>query len=126
MQARLFLESIFAPYIDGICKVWSVSPEEGLRLLIEEGTTFDMIAKNNPEALAELMNQPEIQVIATIAKPLGDMSDKWIKKKTEVLLEVMKEIRPSLASTITETPGGMDWFSASLTGLKDILFGKPS
>ena len=92
-------------------------------MLIAEETTFGMIAKNNPEDLKELMNQPEIQVIATIAKPLGDMSDKWMKKKTEVLLEVMKEIRPSLASTITETPGGMDWFSGSLIELKNILFG---
>ncbi|GAH50972.1 unnamed protein product, partial [marine sediment metagenome] len=31
MQAKLFLEMIFAPYMDGVCDAWGVSPEEGLR-----------------------------------------------------------------------------------------------
>ena len=88
-----------------------------------EEATFGKIAKDNPEALAELLSQPEITVIIAIANPLGSMPDEWIKQKTTVLIEVMKEIRPSLANAILETPGGIEWFYNSLTGLKDILFG---
>ncbi len=125
MQARIFLESIFAPYMDGICKVWGVSPEEGLRILIKEEATFDKIAEENPEALAELMNQPQIKVIVAIASPLKDVSDDWIKEKMDILFDVMVEIRPKLARGIIETPGGTEWFSDSLTGLRKTLFGKP-
>ena len=126
MQSKLFLEKIFAPYMDGVCKVWGVSPEEGLRLLIEEETTFGNIAKNNPEALAELINQPEIQVIVAIASPLKDVTDEWIQEKMGILFEVMVELRPDLARIIVETPGGAEWFSNSLKGLRNVLFGKPT
>ncbi len=125
MQSQLFLERIFEPYMNGVCKVWGVSPEEGLRRLIKNKKTFGTIAKNNPEALAELMNQPEIQIIVAIASPLKDVSEEWIEEKTGVLFEVMVDIRPELARIIAETPEGSEWFSASLTSLKDILFGKP-
>ena len=125
MQARIFLERIFEPYMHGICSVWGVSPEEGLRLLIKENASLDRIANNNPEALAELMNQPEIQVIINIASPLRNVSDEWIKEKMDILFDVMVDIRPSMAKIIVETPGGQEWFSDSLSGLRKILFGKP-
>lgn len=126
MQSKLFLEKIFAPYMDGVCKVWGVSPEVGLRLLIEEKTTFGSIAKNNPEALAELISQPEIQVIVAIASPLKNVSDEWIQEKMDILFDVMVEIRPELARIIVETPEGSEWFYDSMTGLRNILFGKPT
>ena len=121
MQTRLFLERIFAPYIDGICLSWGVTPEEGLRILIEENETIDKIAKNNPEELKELLNQPEMQVIITMAAPIGTMSDDWITDKIDLLLEVMRELRPELA-TVIETPEGRGWFTQSLIGLKKTLF----
>ncbi|GAH09690.1 unnamed protein product, partial [marine sediment metagenome] len=65
--------------MEGVCLVWGVSPSDGLRILIEEESTFGSIAKNNPEALAELISQPEIQVIVAIASPLSDVSDEWIQ-----------------------------------------------
>ena len=125
MQARIFLENIFAPYMDGLCRVWGVSPEEGLRILIKDEATFGKIAAENPEALAELMNQPAIKVIVGIASPLRDVSDDWIKEKIDILFEVMMDIRPELARGIADTPGGTEWFYDSLTGLRKVLFGKP-
>jgi len=125
MQARIFLERIFEPYMDGLLSIWDVTPEEGLRILIKEEATFDKIAKDNPEALTALMNQPEIKVIVAIASPLRDVSDDWIKEKTDILFDVMADIRPELARGIVETPGGTEWFYDSLTGLRKILFGKP-
>jgi len=125
MQARIFLERIFAPYIDGVCSAWGVSPEDGLQTLIKEDATFGKIAADNPEALAELTNQPEIKVLFAIASPLRDVSDDWIKEKTDILFEVMVDIRPELARGIADTPGGTEWFYDSLTGLRNILFGKP-
>ncbi len=125
MQARIFLENIFAPYMDGICRVWGVSPEEGLRILIKDEATFGKIAAENPEALAELMNQPAIKIIVGIASPLRDVSDDWIKEKIDILFEVMMDIRPELARGIADTPGGTEWFYDSLTGLRKVLFGKP-
>ncbi|TET87374.1 MAG: hypothetical protein E3J34_02165 [Dehalococcoidia bacterium] len=125
MQAKIFLERIFAPYMDGICSAWGVTPEEALRILIKEEATFDKIAKHNPQALKELLNQTEIKVIVGIASPLGNMSDEWIKKKSDILFEVMMDIRPELARGIADTPGGTEWFYQSLVGLRDILFGKP-
>jgi len=125
MQAKLFLEMVFAPYMDGLCGGWGVSPEEGLKLLITENTSLDSIAKNNPADLATLVNTPEIQKIVEIASPLKDVSDDWIKDKMTVLFDVMVELRPNLARVIVETPGGTDWFYESLTGLRKLLFGKP-
>ena len=125
MQARIFLENIFAPYMDGLCRVWGVSPEEGLRILIKDEATFGKIAAENPEALAELMNQPAIKIIVGIASPLRDVSDDWVKEKTDILFEVMMDIRPELARGIADTPGGTEWFYDSLTGLRKVLFGKP-
>ena len=122
MQVRLFLERIFAPYMEGVCSVWDVTPEEGLRILIEENETIDKIATKNPEALAELLKQPEMKIIVTMVAPIGTMSDDWITDRIDLLLEVMRELRPELARGITETPGGMDWFTQSLTGLKKTLF----
>ncbi len=125
MQARIFLESIFAPYMDGICKGWGVSPEEGLRILIKDEATFSKIAADNPEALKELLDQPAIKAIVAIADPLKDVTNEWINEKTEILFEVMADIRPELARGIAETPGGTQWFHDSLTGLRDILFSTP-
>jgi len=119
------LERIFAPYMDGVCSAWGVSPEEGLRILIKEEATFGKIAADNPESLAELMNQPEVKVIVAIASPLRDVSDDWIKEKIDILFEVMVDIRPKLARGIADIPGGTEWFYDSLTGLRNILFGKP-
>ena len=125
VQARIFLERIFAPYIDGVCQEWGVSPEEGLRILIDDESPLGKIAKDNPEALAELVSQPEVRIITAVARPLGNVSDEWIKDKMTVLLEVMGKIRPELANALITTPGGQKWFYESLTGLRDILFGKP-
>lgn len=125
MQARIFLERIFAPYMDGVCSAWGVSPEEGLQTLIKEEAPLGKVAADNPEALAELTNQPEIKVLVAIASPLRDVSDDWINEKTDILFEVMADIRPELARGIADTPGGREWFYDSLTGLRNILFGKP-
>jgi len=125
VQARIFLENIFAPYMEGLCDVWGMSPEEGLRVLINEKASLDMIANDNREALTIFMSQPEVRVITALASPLGNVPDDWIKDKMTVLLDVMEKIRPSLADIITTTPGGQDWFYESLKGLRNILFGKP-
>jgi len=125
VQARIFLESIFAPYMDGLCDIWGLSPEEGLRVLIKENASLDKIANDNQEALKEFLSQPEIRVIAAVARPLGEVSEEWIKEKTGILIEVMEKIRPELANVIITTPGGQKWFLDSLTGLRNILFGKP-
>ncbi len=124
-QARIFLERIFAPYMDGLCDTWGVSPEEGLHILITKNVSLDKIANDNPEALNEFLSQPEFRVITSITRPLGNVSDDWIKDKMTVLLSVMEDIRPELANTLITTPGGQTWFYESLTGLRDILFSKP-
>lgn len=125
IQARIFLENIFAPYMTGICKAWGVSPEEGLRILIKENASLDRIAQDNPEALKELLNQPEIKAIASIASPLKDVTDEWLNEKMDVLFEVMVELRPDLAAVIAETPEGKEWYYVSMKGLRDLLFGVP-
>ncbi len=126
IQARIFLERIFAPYMDGLCDTWDMRPEECLKLLITENTSLDRIAKNNPEALDEFLSQPEFKVIKSVTKPLGNVSNEWIKDKMTVLLDVMTNIRPELANVIITTVGGQEWFYKSLTGLRDILFGSPN
>lgn len=126
MQAQVFLESIFAPYIDGLCNGWGLSPEDGLRSLIENEVTLDKLAYENRDALMEFLSQPECSVIVAAARPIGDVSDEWIKDKMGVLLDVMRKIRPLLANTIITTTGGKEWFYESLMGLRDILFGKPT
>jgi len=125
VQARIFLERIFAPYMDGLCDTWGMSPEEGLRMLITENVSLDRIAKDNHEALDEFLSQPEFKVITSVTKPLGNVSDDWIKDKMTVLLEVMEDVRPELANAIITTPGGQTWFYDSLVGLRNILFSKP-
>ena len=125
VHARIFLERFFAPYMDGVCEVWGVSPEEGLRILINDKATLGKIAKDNPEDLAKFKNRPEFKAITTVAKPLGNVSDEWIKDKMTVLLEVMVKIRPPLANAIITTPGGQKWFYDSLVGLRDIMYGVP-
>ncbi len=121
----MFLLAFFAPYMDGVCSIWGVSPKEALQILIEEKATFGKIAKNNPKDLANLMNVPEVKATVRIANALKDVSDEWIKEKMNVLLKVMEDIRPELASGIIETPGGTEWFYDSLIGLRKILFPKP-
>jgi len=125
VQARIFLESIFAPYMEGLCDIWGMSPEEGLLVLINENASLDKIANDNREALTEFMSQPEVRVITAVASPLGNMTDEWIRDRMTVLLEVMEKIKPSLANIIITTPGGQEWFYESLKGLRNILFGKP-
>lgn len=125
VQARIFLESIFAPYMDGLCDIWGMSPEEGLRVLIKENVSLDRIANDNREILTEFLSQPEIRVITAVTRPLGNMPDEWIKDKMTVLLEVMEKIRPELANVIITTSGGQKWFYTSLVGLRNILFGRP-
>ncbi len=125
VQARMFLERIFAPVMDGYCEEWGVSPEEALQILIKEEATLGKIAADNPEDLAKWVSQPAIRVVIAATGPLGNVSDEWIKDKMTVLLEVMGNIRPLLANAIIETSGGREWFYESLTGLRNILFGKP-
>ncbi len=111
--------------MDGICSIWGVSPEEALRILIKEDAVFGKIAHDNPDALKELLNQPEIKAIVAIASPLKDVSEEWIKEKADVLFDVMVDLRPELAQIIVETPEGQTWFYQSLVGLRNVLFGKP-
>ncbi|GAH83026.1 unnamed protein product [marine sediment metagenome] len=125
MHARIFLEKIFEPYMDGLCDTWGVSPEEGLRILIKEKATLGKIAKDNPAALKELMNQPEIKVVVDIANPLKDVTNDWVNEKMDILFDVMMEIRPELARCIVETPEGSKWFYDSLSGLRKLFFGRP-
>lgn len=122
-QARIFLDRIFAPYMDGLCDTWGVSPEEGLHILITKNVSLDKIANDNPEALDEFLSQPEFKVITSVTKPLGNVSDDWIKDKMTVLLEVMEDVRPELANALITTPGGQTWFYDSLVGLRNMLFG---
>ena len=124
MQSRIFLEKMFSPYIDGVCSVLGETPEDGLRRLINEGTTFGSIAQDNPQALDQFLSQPEVKIILALAAPLRTVSDDWIKDKMDILYEVMTEIRPELASIIVDTPGGTEWFYDSLTGLREVLFFK--
>lgn len=125
VQARIFLEGVFAPYMEGLCDVWGLSPEEGLRVLINENATLDRIAIDNRDALKEFLSQPEVRVIAAVASPLGGVSDEWINEKKDVLLEVMMKIRPEIADVIISTPGGQEWLHESLIGLRNILFNMP-
>ena len=125
MQSKLFLEQIFSPYINGVCKVLEVSPVEGLQKLIVDDKTVGKLAKENPDVVSELISLPEMKVLIAIASPLKNVSEEWIEEKMDVLFEVMSEIRPELAKVILGTPGGTLWFYNSLTGLRDILFGKP-
>ncbi len=125
MQARIFFEGFFEPYVIGVCKVWGVSPEEGLQILIDDGSPLGKIAKDKPEDLEALKNEPGVKEMFTVAKHLGEVSDDWIKEKMIVLLEVMREIRPSLANAIISKPGGQKWFYDSLIGLRDIIYGEP-
>ncbi len=125
MQSRIFLEQIFSPYINGVCTVLEVSPEEGIRKLILDDKTVGKLAKENPEVVSEFISLPEMKVLIAIARPLKNVSEDWIEEKMDVLFEVMSEIRPELAKIIIDTPGGTLWFYNSLTGLRDILFGKP-
>ena len=120
----MFLEKMFSPYIDGVCSVLGETPEDGLRRLINEGTTFGSIAQDNPQALDQFLSQPEVKIILAIARPLRDVSEDWIEDKMDILFEVMVEIRPELASIIVDTPGGTEWFYDSLTGLREVLFFK--
>ena len=125
VQARIFLERIFAPYMDGLCDIWGLRPEEGLKLLIKENVSLDRIANDNRESLDDFLSQPEVRVITAVARPLGNVPDKWIKDKMTVLLDVMGKIRPELANVIITTPDGEKWFYDSLVGLRNILFGIP-
>ena len=122
MQSKLFLERVFSPYINGVCTVLEVSPEEGIRKLILDNNTVAKLAKNNPAALSELLSLPEMKILIAIASPLKNVSKDWIEEKMDVLFEVMSEIRPELAKIIIDTPNGVEWFYDSLTGLRDILF----
>ena len=123
MQSRLFLEQIFSPYINGVCKVLEVSPVEGIRKLILDDKTVGILAKDNPEVVSEFLSLPEMKVLIAIVSPLKNVSEEWIEEKMDVLFEVMSEIRPELAKIILDTPGGILWFYNSLTGLRDVLFG---
>ncbi len=123
MQSKLFLEQIFSPYINGVCKVLQVSPVEGLQKLILDDKTVGKLAKENPEVVSELTSLPEMKVLIAIASPLKNVSEEWIEEKMDVLFEVKSEIRPELAKIILDTPGGTLWFYNSLTGLRDVLFG---
>ena len=122
MQSRLFLEQIFSPYINGVCKVLEVSPVEGIRKLILDNNTVSKLANNNPAAVSEFLDLPEMKILIIIARPLKNVSKEWIEEKMDILFEVMSEIRPELAKIITDTPNGIEWFYDSLTGLRDILF----
>ena len=122
MQSRIFLEQIFSPYINGVCTVLEVSPEEGIRKLILDDKTVGKLAKDNPEVVSEFLSLPEMKVLIAIASPLKNVSKEWIEEKMDILFEVMSEIRPELAKIITDTPNGTEWFYDSLTGLREVLF----
>ena len=122
IQARIILQGVFVPLIEGFCSSWGVSPEEGLQILIEEKADFGKIARDNPQDLEKMLNDPVIKATIKAVGSLKDVTDEWIKEKMDVLLEVMMDIKPELARGIIDTPGGLEWFFKSLTGLRDVLF----
>ena len=125
LQARLFLQMLFIPYVEGLCEGFGTTPEEGMKTLVEDEATLGDLFKTNRESMADLLSKPECRVAIAIASPVAGKDEEWLQEKSELLLDVMGEVRPRLSETIRETPGGTEWFYDSLIGLRNILFGKP-
>lgn len=124
LQARIFLDRIFKPYIDGLCEGLGLDPGSGVQRLIESETTIDKLAVDNREALEAFLAQTECRVVIAIAGPVARKPDEWIRERADGLLEEMEVSYPDMAKAIIDSPGGREWFAESLIGLREILFGK--
>ena len=96
-----------------------------MKTLIQDNETLDKILQSNKQQASQLVNLPEFRVVLTAIRPIADKDDKWIKEKTPIQLEVLKEINIDLANTIKNTKGGKKWLSDSMIGLKNVLFKTP-
>ena len=94
-------------------------------ILIDEGTTLDNIFEDNLDRTSDLMSTPEFRVVFSAIGPLMNASDEWFEEYSGVLLEVMEEVRPSVAEIISTKDGGKKWFSDSIIGLKHVLASVP-
>ena len=125
IQARFFLEKFFVPFFDGLCESQGYTVDKVVTILIDEGTTLDNIFEENLDKTSNLMTTPEFRVVFSAIRPIIDNTDDWIKQHSLVLLEVMEEVRPSVAEIISTKEGGREWFANSLIGLKHMLFSQP-
>ena len=124
-QAHFFLLNFFIPFFEGVCENRTMTPEEGIITLIQDNETLDQILLSNREQAAQLVDLPEFRVVISAIRSIADKDDKWIKEKSQVLLEVLEEVNGTLANSINKTKGGKKWFSDSLIGLKHVLFKSP-
>ena len=125
LNARLFLQILFIPYVEGLCEGFGTTPEDGMKKLVEDEATLGDLFGTNRESMVELLSKPECRVAIAIASPVAKKDEEWLQEKSDLLLDVMGEVRPRLSEAIREIPGGPEWFAESLVGLRNILFGKP-
>jgi len=123
IQARLFLQKIFIPYLEGVSEGLGLPLEEGAERLIREGRTIADLAMKYRGETSRLLSMPETRMLLMMARPIREKDEDWVREKSQVVLDVMGEVRPSLAKTIKETQGGVEWFQRSLIELKKVLFG---
>jgi hypothetical protein len=125
IQARFFLEKFFVPFFDGLCEAQGYSVEQVVSILIDNGETLDTIFEENLDKTSNLMTTAEFRVVFTAIRPIIDKPDEWIEDHSLILLEVMDEVRPSVAEVISTKEGGRKWFADSLIGLKRMLMSQP-
>lgn len=118
---RIFLGKLILPYIDGLSEGRNVTPEEGIKQLIEENNTIDKIATNNHTETDIFLKMPELNVLRSVATEILNNPNSWYTDNSPLILEVMDNIRPSIATTIRETTGGTKWLDDSLIGIKNLL-----
>lgn len=125
IQARFFLEKLFIPFFDGLCESQNYTLDEVVTILIDEGTTLDNIFEDNLDRTSNLMTTAEFRVVLTALRPIIGKPDEWVDDNSLVLLEVMEEVRPSVAEIISTKEGGRKWFSDSIIGLTHVLSSVP-
>ena len=125
IQASIFIEKMFIPFFEGLCEAKGTTLEDGIADLIQNDETLDEIITKNAVRTNILMKEPEFQIVLMASRPIADKSDEWIKEQSMILIEVMNEIRPTLAQIIWQNDKGRDWFENSLIGLRNVFFRVP-
>ena len=112
-SARLYLNSVVFPMIEGVAKKENVSLEQQVSNMIKKGDTLGTYA-DKPEyrkKIDEVFNHSSVRFLLNRFKGQLNTPESEIRNSMPWWMERIKETKPELNNVIAKEPKGQDWLA---------------
>ena len=112
-SARLYLNTVVFPMLEGVAKKEKVSLEQQVSNMIKNGVTLGIYA-DNPEyrkKIDEVFSHSSVRFLLNRFKGQLDTPETKIRSSMPWWMERIKETKPDLYCVISVEPKGQEWLA---------------